>query len=71
MEVLYFVVGVVVGIIATILASRFRSPGTVVIDHSDPDMAFPFLESTLPLSEFERRKYATLKIEKRNYLSQK
>ena len=70
MEVLYFVIGLIIGCIVAVFMSRLRSPGTIVIDHSDPDSPYPFLEGKIQLSMLEQRKYATLKIEKRNYLSQ-
>lgn len=69
MEVLYFVVGIAIGIVTTILLSILRSPGSIVIDRSDPDSPYPFLEGKVPLPVFEQRKYVTLKVEKRNYLS--
>ena len=71
MEVLYFVLGVIIGCVVTYLVSRLRSPGTIVIDHSDPDSPYPFLEGKIPLSMLEKRKCGMFQIEKRNYLSQK
>lgn len=71
MEVLYFLIGAIVGCIVTNIVLRLTSICTIVIDRSDPDSPFPFLEGKVPLSILERNKYVTARIEKRDYLSQK
>ena len=71
MEVLYFLAGVIVGCIITNIVLRLTSVCSIVIDHSDPDIPYPFLEGKVPLTVLERNKYVTARIEKRDYLSQK
>lgn len=71
MGVLYFVAGVLIGASVAVLLSRLRSPGDLVIDHSDPDCPYPFLEGKIPLQMLEKRKYIMLKVVLRNYLSHK
>lgn len=70
MEAIYVLVGIVIGWILRIVVDRCTSMCTIVIDHSDPDSPFPFLEGKVPLTILERNKYVTAKIEKRDYLSQ-
>ena len=71
MEALYFLVGVIVGCIVTNIVLRMTSVCSIVIDHSDPDSPYPFLESKVLLDVLARNKYVTARIEKRDYLSQK
>ena len=71
MTVLYFLVGAIAGCIVTNIVLRLTSVCSIVIDHSDPDSPYPFLESKVILSVLEQNKYVTARIEKRDYLSQK
>lgn len=71
MEALYMLVGVIIGCIITIIVSRCTSICTIVIDHSDPDSPYPFLEGKVPLTILERKKYVTARIRTENYISQK
>lgn len=70
MEIIWFIVGAIVGCIVTTLVLRLTSVCTIVIDHSDPDTPYPFLEGKVPLDVLARNKYVTAKVEKRDYLSQ-
>lgn len=71
MEVLCVLAGVIVGYVIAIIVARCTSICTIVIDHSDPDSPYPFLEGKVPLEILGREKYVTARIEKRDYLSQK
>ena len=71
MEALYVLVGVVIGCIIMIIVKRCTSICTIVIDHSDPDSPYPFLEGKVPLAVLERKKYVTAKVMTENYISQK
>jgi hypothetical protein len=64
-------VGVIIGCIITIIVSRCTSICTIVIDRSDPDSPYPFLEGKVPLTILERKKYVTARIRTENYISQK
>ena len=71
MEVLCFLIGAIVGCIVTNLVLRWTSVCSIVIDHSDPDSLYSFLEGKVTLDVLAQNKYVTARIEKRDYLSQK
>lgn len=71
MEVICLLLGVIVGCIVTNIVLRLSSICSIVIDHSDPETPYPFLEGKVPLTILARKKYVTARIEVRDYLSQK
>lgn len=65
--------GFVLGwMISSAVLNKKKPIGTLVIDKSDPyDGPYTFLEGTVPIDKLEQHKYIWLKVEKRNYISQK
>lgn len=74
MEAIFMILGglilLFVGMLAGYWITRKNILGTLVIDHSDPECPFPFLEGSVPLSAIEKMDTITLKVESRNYISQ-
>ena len=77
MEYIIAAIGLLVGLILGLIFSRAlmkKTPqevlGALVIDCSDPDGPFLFLELHSGVERIEREKTVLLKVEKRNYLSQ-
>ena len=66
------VIGVIVGSIVTQIILRVKSVGTMRIDTSDPeDGPYLFLELTKDVLYVKRKKYITLKVNSKNYISSK
>ena len=71
-QALIFVLGVVVGSVLTIIISRTKSAGDLRIDTSDPDsQPYLFLELSKSPREVCRKKYITLKVNMKDYISHK
>lgn len=67
-----FICGVGVGVGVLLKRTRRNIIGTLRVDHSDPqDDPYLFLELNKPLSEFISKKYVTLKVNIKNFISQK
>ena len=67
-----FVIGLLIGIIATTLFIRLRSVGTLRIDRSDPeDGPYLFLELTSRPEEVAKKAYITLRVDLESYISHK
>ena len=65
-------IGVIVGSIVTQIILRIKSVGTMRIDTSDPeDGPYLFLELTKDVLYVKRKKYITLKVSSKNYISSK
>ena len=65
-------IGVIVGSIATQIILRVKSVGAMRIDTSDPeDGPYLFLELTKDVLYVKRKKYITLKVNSKNYISSK
>lgn len=74
MEVILFLAGFIFGIGVGVLLKQTRRNiiGTLRVDHSDPrDDPYLFLELNTPLSTFISKKYVTLKVSIKNFISQK
>lgn len=64
-----FMIGVAVGAIITKIVLSNKSVGTLKYDTSDPDGPYLFLEVTKDLDSIRLRKYITLKVDTKNYVS--
>lgn len=69
--VIVFAIGIVVGAIITRIISRPLGIGTLRIDTSDPDGPFMFLELSKDVNTVASKKYVILKVNLKNYISQK
>ena len=72
MAVIWFVAGLIVGIIVAMFIFRQKPVGTLRIDNSDPDGPYPFLE--LPpdgLYVIQSKNRVVLNVSTENYISQK
>lgn len=71
-HLVYFVVGLIAGIISFIVANKCKNKpnfGNLRLDDSDPsEKPYVFLELTVPFSELEHSTYAMFKIVKGSYL---
>jgi hypothetical protein len=68
----FFIVGVSIGSVLTVLATRKRPIGTLRIDRSDPnDQPYMFLELYKNVGDIGNQKQVTLDVSNENYLSQK
>ena len=71
-KVIIFTVGILIGIIITIIWFRKHIAGSLRVDQSDPDdQPYLFLEMEKKLSEVLKKKYVILKVNIQNYISQK
>ena len=77
MEYIIAAIGLLAGLVLGLIFSRAlikKAPrevqGALVIDRSDPDGPFLFLELHSGVERIEREETVLLKVEKRNYLSQ-
>lgn len=67
---LIFIVGVVVGVIGSILVLLKTKGGTLRIDRSDPDSdPYMFLELTESLPSVMRKRYVVFRVNLENYIS--
>lgn len=67
-----FITGLIIGGVIAVIVSRFKSIGSLVVDHSDPeDGPYLFLELRIPPYVVMRKKYVTTKVKNKNYISQK
>lgn len=77
MFVLLLVAAVILGFVVGVICVRTsirneRLVGTLRVDNSDPDdVPYLFLELTSNPEVIKQRKYVTLKVDVKNYLSQK
>ena len=69
--VIIFAIGVVIGSIITRIIIRPLDIGTLRIDTSDPDGPFMFLELSKDVDTVASKKYVILKVNLKNYISQK
>ena len=71
MNVLLLLLGFVLGgVITRIIFGAFRI-GVLRIDRSDPDGPYLFLELSKDVSYFSNKKYVLLRVNDKNYISQK
>lgn len=67
-----FLIGILIGTVITRILTRPNHPtGTIVIDRSDPDGPHIFLESYVSIDSLSTRKKVLLKVEQRDYISQR
>ena len=65
-------IGVIVGMIIYSVVAKQKSIGCLVIDRSDPDdEPYLFLELEKSIYQFQDKKYITMKLTNKNYISQK
>lgn len=69
--VIILAIGIVVGSIITRIIIRPLDVGTLRIDTSDPDGPFMFLELSKDVNTVASKKYVVLKVNLKNYISQK
>ena len=69
--VIILAIGIVVGSIITRIIIRPLGIGTLRIDTSDPDGPFMFLELSKDVNTVASKKYVVLKVNLKNYISQK
>lgn len=70
--VVWFVIGVLVGCVLTVILSRRKSVGSLRIDTSDPeDNPYLFLELSKDVGEVYRKKYITLRVNTKNFIPHK
>ena len=69
--VIILAIGIVVGSIITRIIIRPLDIGTLRIDTSDPDGPFMFLELPKDVDTVASKKYVILKVNLKNYISQK
>lgn len=68
--IIVFLAGVLVGTIIYAIAIKTASVGTLRIDQSDPeDSPYLFLELDKNLSYIASKKYVTMKVNLKNYIS--
>lgn len=67
-----FAVGAFMGTLITWNAINHRSSGVLRVDHSDPDGPYLFLElERSDVDEIMKNRYVTLRVNTKNYISQK
>lgn len=72
MSILIYLVCVLIGYITARLTAPVKTIGTLVIDRSDKeDGPYLFLELDKEVQVIESDEYVTMKVEARDYLSQK
>ena len=72
MEVIFLGIGFAIGCLATALIFREFIVGTLRIDTSDPDdVPYMFLELSKDLRAIIHKKYVVLKVNTKNFISQK
>lgn len=72
MYVVCVIVGVIIGVAAAAFIFRKRPIGNLNIDRSDPtEQPYIFLELYKNVGDFCSKKYVTLRVSNKNYLSQK
>ena len=72
MEVIFVGIGCLIGYIATALIFRAFKVGTLRVDTSDPDDGpYMFLELSKDIRTVMSKKYIVLKVNTKNFISQK
>ena len=74
-EIICYLLGVIIGIIIGVIMTRKKHTnepiGTLRIDSSDPDGPYLFLELSSNVDIVKSKKYVTLKVDTKNYITQK
>lgn len=72
MEMVYIVIGVVIGLAITIAGLLFCSIGALRIDRSDPtDNPYMFLEIKKGVGDISRRKFVVLRVKREDFIPHK
>lgn len=72
MYFVFFIVGVLIGSVLTVLVTRKRPIGRLRIDRSDPnDQPYMFLELYKNVGDISSQKQVVLEVSNENYISQK
>jgi hypothetical protein len=72
MEVVIFVIGMVIGAIISIVLYVNTSIGDLIVDSSDPDDGpYLFLELSKDVDCIKQKQHIVLKVNTKNYISQK
>lgn len=66
-----FILGLLAGIIFSMLLLHSKSVGNLRIDDSDPDGPYMFLELSKHPNEIRRKKYVTFRVKAENFISHK
>lgn len=70
--VIMFVIGFIAGCVVTIIVCRIKSVGSIRIDTSDPEYdPYLFLELSKDIPTVCRKRYISLKVIVKNFISQK
>lgn len=70
--ILALVIGVLIGVVATVIITQIKSVGSLRIDTSDPeDNPYLFLELSKEVSYIYRKKYVLLKVNTNNLIPRK
>lgn len=71
MEVLFVLLGIVIGGLGMVIWTLFRSVGTLRIDQSDPtEVPYLFLELDKPVESVMNKKIVLFRVNKKNYISE-
>lgn len=72
MEVIYIVIGIVIGLAISVAGLFFCSIGALRIDQSDPtDKPYMFLEIKKGVDNITRRKFVVLKVRREDFIPHK
>lgn len=72
MEILLiFGVGILIGIVCTMIMYRVKCIGSLRVDTSDPEGPYLFLELSKDISYIHQKKYITLKVNLKNFIPHK
>ena len=72
MYIVMFCAGVLISLLIFALVLKKRSVGTLRVDRSDPDDGpYMFLELSKGVGDISNKKYVVLKVDTKNYISQK
>lgn len=70
MEVLFVLLGVIIGMLGMIIYLALVSVGTLRVDHSDPtEPPYLFLELDKPVESITNKKQVLFRVSKKNYIS--
>lgn len=65
MEVFIFIAGIIIGVLIKTLVNRSKFIDTLIIDTSDPDGPYMFLELKTPIDKLYKAKVLNVKISRR------
>jgi hypothetical protein len=69
MEVIWIIIGIIIGLAISIAGFFFRSIGALRIDKSDPtDKPYMFLEIKRGIGDITRRKFVVLRVKREDFI---